>query len=76
MKMPMIGVVLEDRILIIRAYKVMLDHDLAHVFGVSTKVLHQTVKRQSERFPADFMFHLAAAETRMWSQIDHLQSLK
>jgi len=50
-------------ILVIRSQKVMLDSDLARLYGVSTKVLNQAVKRNRERFPADFMFQLNAKET-------------
>lgn len=50
-------------ILVIRGQKVMLDSDLARLYGVSTKVLNQAVKRNRERFPADFMFQLNAKET-------------
>ncbi len=46
----------------IRNEKVMLDRDLARLYGVSTKVLKQAVRRNLERFPADFMFDLSHAE--------------
>ena len=46
----------------IRGQKVMLDSDLARLYGVEVKVLNQTVKRNSERFPADFMFQLSDIE--------------
>ena len=46
------------QILILRGQKVLLDMDLAELYGVDTKVLVQAVKRNSERFPADFMFQL------------------
>ena len=45
-------------ILLIRGQKVMLDRDLAVLYGVSTKVLNQAVKRHQNRFPIDFMFSL------------------
>lgn len=48
----------------------MLDRDLAELYQVTTGVLHQAVKRNIERFPSDFMFQLADAETANWkSQI-------
>jgi hypothetical protein len=48
----------------------MLDRDLAELYGVPTKVLNQAVKRNLERFPADFMFQLSAQEMENWkSQI-------
>ena len=49
-------------ILALRDQRVMLDADLAALYGVETKVLVQTVKRNSERFPGDFMFQLDAQE--------------
>ncbi len=49
---------IERSILLIRDQKVMLDHDLAVLYEVPTKVLVQAVKRNTGRFPADFMFQL------------------
>lgn len=49
-------------ILQIRGLNVMLDRDLADLYGVATKVLTQAVKRNIERFPRDFMFQLTKAE--------------
>lgn len=46
----------------VRGEKVLLDADLAELYGVGTKVLNQAVKRNAERFPADFMFQLTAEE--------------
>jgi len=48
--------VIEGKILLIRGQKVMVDADLAELYGVPTKVLNQAVKRNKERFPIDFMF--------------------
>ena len=53
---------LSNRIHFIRGHKVMLDHDLAEVYGVTTKRLNQQVQRNKERFPDDFMFQLTAIE--------------
>ncbi len=53
---------IEQRIVFLRNTKVMLSSDLADLYGVSVKVLNQAVKRNSERFPSDFMFQLTAAE--------------
>jgi hypothetical protein len=53
---------IEDRILLIRGLRVMLDEDLAEVYGVTTKRLNEQVKRNRKRFPEDFMFQLTAAE--------------
>ena len=49
-------------ILILRGHRVILDRDLAAIYGVATKVLNQAVKRNSERFPEDFCFQLTSAE--------------
>jgi hypothetical protein len=49
-------------ILLIRSHKVMLDSDLAELYGVATKVLIQAVKRNIDRFPDDFMFQLTEQE--------------
>jgi hypothetical protein len=55
---------IEDSILIIRGQKVLLDVDLARMYGVTTKVLNQAVRRNAERFPDDFMFQLDSEETQ------------
>jgi hypothetical protein len=49
-------------ILVIRHQRVLLDEHLARLYGVETRSLLQAVKRNLERFPADFMFELSAAE--------------
>lgn len=54
----------EDSILLIRTQRVILDRTLAKLYGVSTKVLNQAVKRNAERFPPDFMFQLTMDEAR------------
>jgi hypothetical protein len=53
----------EKRILAVRGRQVMLDEDLADLYGVETRVLVQQVKRNAKRFPADFMFQLSKVET-------------
>ena len=53
---------IESRILLIRGHKVMLDRDLAALYGVKPIALRQQVKRNKDRFPEDFMFQLTAAE--------------
>jgi len=53
---------IERAILVLRGYKVMLDADLAAMYGVETKVLVRAVKRNGERFPNDFMFQLSLDE--------------
>ncbi|MHB1013375.1 MAG: ORF6N domain-containing protein [Desulfobacteria bacterium] len=52
----------ENRILTIRRHRVMLDADLAVLYGVTTGALNQAVKRNAERFPGDFMFRLTDEE--------------
>ena len=52
----------EDKILLIRGQKVMLDRDLAELYGVETKNLNRQVKRNLERFPKEFMFQLTLEE--------------
>ena len=67
----------EKLILIIRGQKVILDADLARIYGGSTKVLNQAVKRNADRFPPDFVFQLTKAEkTEVVTICDHLQKLK
>ncbi len=53
---------IERKIYTIRGIKVMLDSDLAALYGVPTKVLNQSIKRNQKRFPADFMFRLTQEE--------------
>ena len=61
---------IRDKIYALRGQRVMLDFDLAGLYEVPTKVLSQAVKRNSERFPEDFMFRLTDQEwSWMWSQI-------
>ena len=68
---------IERRILVIRGQKVMIDADLAELCGVPTKALNQAVRRNAERFPANFMFQLTAAEkTEVVTNCDHLAKLK
>ena len=60
---------IERAILLIRAQRVMLDRDLAGLYGVETKALNQAVRRNLGRFPADFMFQLTPEESeRLRSQ--------
>ncbi len=54
----------EQKIYLIRGHKVMLDSDLAELYGVPTFRLNEQVKRNIKRFPPDFMFQLTAEETR------------
>lgn len=61
---------IQNKIYQIRGQKVMLDRDLAEMYGVDTRTLNQAVKRNVDRFPNDFMFQLSDIEFRNWkSQI-------
>lgn len=61
---------IESRIQVIRGLQVMLDVDLAALYGVQTKRLNKQVKRNRDRFPSDFLFQLTADEKKpRWSQI-------
>jgi hypothetical protein len=68
---------IESRILLMRGHRVMIDADLAALYGVPTKRLNEQVKRNIERFPSDFMFQLTAIEkVEVVANCDHLASLK
>lgn len=68
---------IESRILLLRGQRVMIDADLAALYGVPTKALNQAVKRNAARFPADFMFALTPAEKQeVVTNCDHLARLK
>lgn len=65
------------RILFIRGRKVLVDADLAELYGVPTEALNQAVKRNRERFPDDFMFRLDEEEKEeVITNCDHLRALK
>ncbi|HAS00037.1 MAG: KilA-N, DNA-binding domain protein [Candidatus Moranbacteria bacterium GW2011_GWC2_37_73] len=69
--------IIENRILLLRGKKVMIDSDLATLYGVSTKSLKQSVKRNTKRFPEDFMFELNKEEKEeVVTNCDHLKHLK
>jgi hypothetical protein len=59
---------IRQAILLVRGLKVMLDRDLAMLYGVETRALNQAVKRNRERFPDDFMFELTREEIMRLSQ--------
>ena len=68
---------IERRILIIRGLKVMLDADLAVIYGISTKRLNEQVRRNIDRFPPEFMFQLTKDEKQeVVANCDHLKKLK
>ena len=67
----------EKTILLVRGQRVILDADLAKLYGVSTKRLNEQVKRNRKRFPEDFMFQLTAEEkSEVVANCDHLSRLK
>ena len=63
-------------ILLIRGHKVMLDSDLAELYGVATKVLIQAVKRNQDRFPEDFTFQLSSEEFELLRRQNGTSSLR
>lgn len=68
---------IERAILLVRGQKVILDEDLAELYGVEIRILNQAVKRNIRRFPADFMFQLTAEEhTECQSLRSHFVILK
>lgn len=68
---------IDSRILLLRGYRVMLDADLAEIYGTTTKALNQAVKRNRDRFPAEFMFQLNRREKdEVVTKCDHLRRLK
>lgn len=68
---------IEGMILWIRGQKVMLDADLAKVYGVTTKRLNQQVRRNWDRFPPDFMFQLTGEEKEeVVANCNHLKNIK
>ena len=72
---PLVSI--DSSILQIRGHKVMIDTDLAALYGVPTKALNQAIKRNAQRFPQDFMFQLSLAEKQeVVTNCDHLSKLK
>lgn len=68
---------IEPLILTVRGQKVLLDSDLAELYGVSTKRLNEQVRRNRKRFPADFLFRLTRDEkSEVVANCDHLARLK
>ncbi|NCC50513.1 MAG: ORF6N domain-containing protein [Spartobacteria bacterium] len=68
---------IQQRILLIRGEKVIIDADLAEAYGVTTKALNQAIRRKAERFPPDFMFRLTKEEKfEVVTNCDHLEKLK
>ncbi len=68
---------IERKILLIRGEKVIIDTDLAELYGVSTKRLKEQVRRNEDRFPPDFAFELTAGEkAEVVANCDHLKTLR
>jgi hypothetical protein len=66
-----------SKILMLRGLRVMIDRDLAELYGVTTKRLNEQVKRNLKRFPNDFMFQLTEEEkNEVVAKCDHLTTLK
>src|SRR5262245_18646864 len=66
-----------NKIIIIRGLRVMIDRDLAELYGVPTKRMNEQVKRNKKRFPEDFMFRLTPEEkNEVVANCDHLVTLK
>ena len=69
--------IIESRIVLVRGQRVMLDVDLAALYGVATKRLNEQVKRNAARFPKDFCFQLSALEKeKVVANCDHLVRIK
>ena len=76
-QLPVTDEIVMSRILVVRGKKVMIDRDLAELYGVTTKRLNEQVKRNAKRFPADFMYQLTAEEKEeVVAFCDHLKTLK
>ncbi|MEA3360591.1 MAG: ORF6N domain-containing protein [Thermodesulfobacteriota bacterium] len=68
---------IQQRILLIRGVKIIVDADLAEAYGIPTRRLNEQVRRNKDRFPDDFMFQLTAEEkTEVVANCDHLEKLK
>lgn len=68
---------IERGILLVRGHRVMIDADLAELYGVTTKALNQAVKRNAGRFPEDFVFRLTVEEkAEVVTNCDHLSRLR
>jgi len=71
------SILVNDKIFTIRGIQVMVDKDLAELYGVPTKRLNEQVKRNIEKFPIDFMFQITKTEkTELVAKCDQLESMK
>ncbi|HEY5537003.1 MAG TPA: ORF6N domain-containing protein [Ignavibacteria bacterium] len=75
-KISSIPLQIEHLVYVIHGQRVMLDSDLAMIYGVLTKVLNQAVKRNVDRFPEDFMFQLTKTEWEFLSSQDATLNLR
>ena len=66
---------IEKKILVIRGQQVMIDRDLAEIYGYTTKAFNQQVKNNIEKFPDDMMFQLTKDETEMLSRCKNFISI-
>lgn len=68
---------IEPKIHLLRGHKIIIDRDMATLYGVTTKALNQAVQRNKARFPSEFMFQLTQDERdKVVTNCDHLRSLK
>jgi len=68
---------IDSRILVLRSQRVMLDADIAGLYGVTTSRLKEQIRRNRERFPHDFIFQLTRTEkAQVIAKCDHLQRLR
>ncbi|HTQ29943.1 MAG TPA: ORF6N domain-containing protein [Opitutaceae bacterium] len=67
---------IDSRIYLIRGQKVLLDRDLAELYGTTTRLVNQAVRRNLRRFPSDFLFSLSRAEIQRISQFETSPGLK
>ena len=74
--MPIEVTTIQNRILLIRNQQVMIDRDIAELYGVETKVLNQAVKRNADRFPDRFMFQLTKEEASCYFSRSQFVTLK
>lgn len=77
---PLVGSKIANKIVVIRDVQVLLDRDLAEIYGVEIKALNQAVKRNPERFPDQFMFQLSSDEYQnvkksLWSQLVTIENV-
>jgi hypothetical protein len=73
-KPPVLAEDISGAILVLRGHRVLLDAELAALYGVTTKRLNEQVKRNAKRFPADFMFSLTRIETEAWNRSQNATS--